>query len=670
MTRKEHRIAYVRYAIWFLEKDPSIWDGLGYESFKDFVQTASHIQIFLENYAPEFCITIGSQMESITKSISKALQGERCPREDTIENMHNAFSLPLSFRDVVDRLKRKDPDFLIFLNGPPDDSIPINFDKLDRKRSESAFSKKSKGETIDKKFIGYYFVDRKFIDTIKIEGSLYSESDFFTSNPNSQWIGVVNRWDAERRIYHKFRTTVIKSYSHKLPISAVLIGDHGNGKATFFRRIACSLISPTLDIIWITDITSFYGKLSSLTPDQQCLLIVDNWEKIKGNERTNELFFNYVFNSQNIKIILSDTLNNNNDYLRWFSKNNCFYVNGDDDDVVYKIVSNDKFEFDTLGGDSIYELIWKWDDFGIGNHLPLSVRLFILFVECEKHRGSKNIDLQTSTSYIASLTFQKLIKIKELVPGACRMIYLSACLYRDYQISISWKVFALLSKHYNLGNEISHDFFFPREDPLSLSADLGYFFYIDYSSVADDAVVFHSDYIANEILCEPVDRRWTFDLKTKKKIVNFLLEKKLVKEAFELFLLFWSYRNDVSGISLLRSPHHERRYKYFMGYEEVFYSIFKLDMCPILNFYISLNDLHFQNRVIEEDQYLKNLIFFKICQGKFVFQNRLLSVLIYIKLWNLKKTNTFNPKIHLIKVWRSLSRPEKFIVKKMEHFFF
>jgi len=125
------RKAYIKYAMQFLEENTNIWNNLGFHSFKSFIDRPKNFEIFLKKNE-DFYEQNKNDLETISKTIYNAFAQKTIqPTDITLERIHSAFSIPLSFGEFEFKLENQTPDFLKYLEKPESiNEVATHHDKI------------------------------------------------------------------------------------------------------------------------------------------------------------------------------------------------------------------------------------------------------------------------------------------------------------------------------------------------------------------------------------------------------------------------------------------------------------------------------------------------------------------------------------------------------------
>ncbi len=162
---------------------------------------------------------------------------------------------------------------------------------------------------------GATIIDEKFIEDIKTQK--FSMAEFYTGLKHSQWNGIINNCDVERKDYGQLKYAVVSSFSQKrvFKIAALITGAGGSGKSVVFRRLCFDIQGFSFcKIIWIDDAVEFvqHGfsiikKEIEVSVEQKYLIAIEDWFHIFENKpKVASEILEKLNSINNIRVVIVD----------------------------------------------------------------------------------------------------------------------------------------------------------------------------------------------------------------------------------------------------------------------------------------------------------------------------------------------------------------------------
>ncbi len=389
---------------------------------------------------------------------------------------------------------------------------------------------------------GGKIIDSTFKNNLISKVGTYSAKDFYLAKHKDecQWYGIVNDWDLSRANHHTIKATIVVSFQSILncKISAVICGAGGCGKSTALRRIAIDCIGLDFLVLWLTDVKSFYENIEIFKREiaHKCLIIIEDWEKLKADEITNKLFLNEIRQLDNIRIIIGDRNTVNKEYLNDFDEDNRFILSSSENekilDKILKVNPAWKNTADkVLSSPEFYKS-------------PLYLILFVVARVNEKIGKDKYFTNVGISAQFQEIVRNDLEEIYKVYPGLSTALYYCACLHNQYGeiATITWEALLKLADSCNKGdNEIFKRFsLLSTNDPiggiLSYYISLEKFIHPGFQN--NHLFNFHHELLAQQGISKLFDDTLYFDDKVKLQLLATLLFNNELNSAATLFRIF------------------------------------------------------------------------------------------------------------------------------------
>jgi len=165
---------------------------------------------------------------------------------------------------------------------------------------------------------GAQWISDDFVENERKKGDIagWQPLQYYSSNLNLQWYGVLKNWDAPRQNYTNIRQSVANSFADKysdMPVAAIVQGEGGSGKSVLLRRLAIDLRN-AYTVYWIADNAKDFLQNEWLydidnNPNEKYLLVLEDWYRnfsSTGDRATANRLIQKIRRKPNVRLLIGD----------------------------------------------------------------------------------------------------------------------------------------------------------------------------------------------------------------------------------------------------------------------------------------------------------------------------------------------------------------------------
>ncbi|MCK5127301.1 MAG: hypothetical protein KAR42_13685 [candidate division Zixibacteria bacterium] len=269
---------------------------------------------------------------------------------------------------------------------------------------------------------------------------------FYSSNLNVQWYGLLQNWDAPRQHYRSIREAIAKSFADThsdMPVAAVVRGEGGSGKSVLLRRLALDLRTE-YTIYWVDDNAADFLNNEWLYdienhPTEKYLLVLEDWYRNfanPGDRATANRLLQKIRKKPNVRLLIGDRPAQYTYYPK--TNDNIFDLNTDENATLVSFIVNivphwrDKFleeEKVQLLKSGFFQVLFIYQYLDTSKPLPKAGNYFLEIIQSD-YRHLANHD-------------------NSLYRGLAQTLYVLAHLYVDYGLHLSPEALVTLAESYS-----------------------------------------------------------------------------------------------------------------------------------------------------------------------------------------------------------------------------
>lgn len=383
---------------------------------------------------------------------------------------------------------------------------------------------KPSANPVDVNFKGSKFVNASICGT-----QIYTRTDFYLAKHinKCQWYGVLNGWDVEREDYSKINQIVFQSFKdpESCTVVAVVCGPSGSGKSTLLRRLAIDCMYCDFYTLWVTNLGAFSGEIDRIesNPGKNYLLIIEDWEKLKGQSAS--AFLNEASTIQNLRIIIGDFGNIiNKEYYEYLDENNVFDLLAKENEAILKEILFNVSDWLETSEDILKPEFYS---------SPLYIILFVLGrVSQMKDKSFLKAGIKEQ---FQSIIASDLRRINALYPKLAKALYYWSWIYNEYKdrAMITWEALLDIAEFDNKTKKRFKKL--NKTNPIGeiLSYYISLEMFVHPEIEGSHIFRFHHELLAQGML-QKIDQDWYFDDSVKIEILEILIEKEAVHSASSL----------------------------------------------------------------------------------------------------------------------------------------
>lgn len=450
------------------------------------------------------------------------------------------FDIPIESSTLVSlcfpETKTKEKDIIIVVYTYLNETLPQKEGlKFGTYYINNLKSKSSKGESPFPNIKGAQIIDARYRKHILTQTKEFSAFDFYTSKDenHSQWYGIFYKkgWDVRREDYPKIKNIIKHCFDIETrnKVALVVSGNGGSGKSTLLRRIAADIIDGDYVVIWVKNIEGFLLNIETIEEDnkRKYLVIIEDWERLKGTTSIGWEFLNHVSNTNNVRIVIGDRENTDKEYLDYFDEDNIVRLHPNQNSEIIKQVIKNCREWVDIANEVLQYL-----------DINQSRLFLILFVIAKTHKhhlsGNSIMKFDSIDTAFKSIVRDDLRRVNKNYPGVALTIYYWANIYKENKYKnpiLTWEGFVSLCNHFNAASVTISKQSAVREIIMD---------YIKIVRITDRvrAVEFHHDLFAEYGLCQKIGKDWSYDDTIKGQLCNILYNLKQRIDYREFSFLF------------------------------------------------------------------------------------------------------------------------------------
>jgi len=289
---------------------------------------------------------------------------------------------------------------------------------------------------------------------------------FYSSNLNAQWYGILQNWDAPRQHYEDIKEAIANSFVHTysdIPVAAVVRGEGGSGKSVLLRRLSIDLRSE-YTIYWIADNASDFLQNEWLYdidnhPTEKYLLVLEDWYRnftSTGDRSTANRLLQKIKQKPNVRLLIGDRPAQ----FTYYSKT---------DDIIFDLKSDENAALVSF----IIDIVPDWKDKFLDeeNAQLFKAGLFQVLFIYQYLDTSKS--LQKGGNYFLEIVqsdYKRLANSEyPFYKGLAQSLYVFSHLYADFGLYISVEALIVLAEYYSDSQRphaIQYDILTIADDPI------------------------------------------------------------------------------------------------------------------------------------------------------------------------------------------------------------